>query len=146
MEGHTLTNASANTDGVSLSGRSITGVSTGTALVTVNYGPHFQRVYTVTVLANQGVLRLPDGILSIEHEAFAGDTGVKFVELPDSVNWIANDAFTGTNLQQIIIPNEYIVIEEEAFGSCKPTVFCKPWSSAWYFALDHGMTVMPLDD
>jgi len=75
---------------------------------------------TLTVKAIQRILSLPANLGEIENEAFAGLTAVEAIRIPEGVYYIADDAFTGTNI---------IILAPE--GS-----YAANWAS------HHGMTVI----
>ena len=49
---------------------------------------------------------LPEGILSIESQAFAY-SGVKTINLPETITFIADDAFLGCDLEHVDAKGEY---------------------------------------
>ena len=49
---------------------------------------------------------LPDGLLSIGSQAFAY-SGVKTINLPETIAFIADDAFLGCDLEQVDAKGEY---------------------------------------
>lgn len=62
---------------------------------------------------------IPEGVTSINSEAFIDCTGLKTVNIPESVKSIAREAFYGcTSLTSIIIPEGVQSIGESAFCLC----------------------------
>ena len=77
----------------------------GTALLHVN-----RDVESVTI---------PDGVTSIDDNAFSGCTNLTSITIPDSVTSIGSDAFKGcTNLTSITIPDSVTSIGSDAFKGC----------------------------
>ena len=74
---------------------------------------------SITVRAPEltNILNLPAGLITIESEAFAGLTNVDAVRIPASVESIADDAFSGSNIV-IIAPagSENIISWAESHG------------------------------
>lgn len=70
-------------------------------------------------LIHDGVLTLPSGISIIENEAFAGQTELTEVILPDTVREIGAAAFAGCeNLRRIVLPEGLHTIGQGAFLDC----------------------------
>ena len=63
------------------------------------------------------VLSLPSGLKTIEDSAFEGDSSITAVHLPDGVESIASNAFTGSSLNSINLPETISFIADDAFGS-----------------------------
>ncbi len=62
---------------------------------------------------------IPDGVLSIDNQAFYGCTHLMSVTIPDSVTVIGKQAFYGcTNLTSVTIPDSVTSIGEQAFYGC----------------------------
>lgn len=64
-------------------------------------------------------INLPDGIASIGESAFEYCSSLDEVDLPDALTMIRIEAFSGTALEKIIIPESVILIEDGAFRNCK---------------------------
>ena len=63
---------------------------------------------------------IPDGVTSIQKEAFMGCTDLKSVLFPESVTEIGESAFYGCNsLTALLIPNSVTHIESRAFCACR---------------------------
>lgn len=63
---------------------------------------------------------IPDGISSIENEAFLGNRAIVNVEMPDSVTSIGWRAFDGcSSLKSVVFSKSLVSIESSAFQSCK---------------------------
>ena len=62
---------------------------------------------------------IPDGVTSIEDEAFTGCVSLTSITISDSVTSIGNGAFTGcSSLADIMIPDSVISIGVYAFNNC----------------------------
>ena len=59
-------------------------------------------------ISNGQVIKLPDDTTRIESEAFAGAYQVREVDIPESVIFIAEDAFDDTDLFAIYAHNQYV--------------------------------------
>ena len=65
-------------------------------------------------------LTLPEGLISIQEEAFEHNDELATVLLPESLDSIGGSAFSGcTNLQAVTIPSNVTYIGSFAFSSCK---------------------------
>ncbi|WP_131783907.1 leucine-rich repeat domain-containing protein [Legionella gresilensis] len=68
---------------------------------------------------NRGAFSVPNGIASIEKNAFGGCVDLKILILPNSITKIGEGAFFGcTSLQTITIPNRVIRLEDWLFYGC----------------------------
>ncbi len=93
--------SSANTDIADVSNGVITAKSAGET--TVSATCQSNRRYDVSVLVMPSdVFVIPDGVMSIEAEAFAECKGLTSVRIPDTVTYIAPDAFSGSPITVII--------------------------------------------
>ena len=64
-------------------------------------------------------ISLPEGIVSIEKEAFSGFANLKKINIPSTVKHIGESAFFGTAIESIIIPQGVTVIPKSAFSCCQ---------------------------
>ncbi|MDE6833802.1 MAG: leucine-rich repeat protein [Ruminococcus sp.] len=87
-----------------------------------NYGNHIEIVATSTNA--YGIIRVPaeiDGlpVTSAGDNAFAGNTRITAVELPDTIKYIGKGAFQGdTKLKEVNIPEGVTAIKDETFLNC----------------------------
>ncbi|STX81441.1 Uncharacterised protein [Legionella busanensis] len=68
---------------------------------------------------SRGAFNVPNGITSIEKNAFGGCVDLKMLILPNSITKIGEGAFFGcTSLQTVTIPNRVIRLEDWLFYGC----------------------------
>lgn len=97
------------------------------------------------LLTNSGLSALADAVLNmpaalkiIDEEAFYGDTSIDKVVLSDKVKEIRARAFANSTLSEINLPDSLTFIAEDAFdGSDKVTVTAPAGSYAYQWAVDH---------
>ena len=66
---------------------------------------------------------IPDGVTSIDDEAFEGYKSLAEITIPESVTYIGNSAFSGcTKLTKVVIPASVRYINSFAFNECKNLV------------------------
>ena len=61
---------------------------------------------------------IPNGVTGINDSAFAECTSLELIELPDSLEYIAQTAFSGSGLTEIVIPENVRSIGEYCFSEC----------------------------
>ena len=94
-------------------------------------------------------VRLPAALKTIDEEAFAGDSAIESVIVPDGTERIGARAFADNDhLQTIEIPDSVAEIADDAFaGSNLASIVCSPDGTAAQYAIDHDMhasyTAMP---
>ncbi len=87
-----------------------------------NYGNHIE--ITATSTNAYGIIRVPseiDGlpVTTAGDNAFAGNTRITVVELPDTMKYIGKGAFQGdTKLKEVNIPEGVTEIKDETFLNC----------------------------
>ena len=61
-----------------------------------------------------------DGIpvTEIQHNAFCNTEGIEAVIIPNSVNLINSNAFKGSSVKRVFIPDEVTIIKDNAFAYC----------------------------
>ena len=84
-------------------------------------------------------LTLPSELENIGEEAFAGDGSLDEVLVPEGVHTIGPRAFAGSSVARINLPDSLTFIAEDAFQDAAPTVMVKTKSYAWQWACDHGL-------
>lgn len=65
-----------------------------------------------------GAVTIPDGVEEIVFGAFAENTALTGITLPDSLNAIGKEAFRGSGLKKIVIPGSVETVDNKAFQSC----------------------------
>lgn len=58
-------------------------------------------------------------VVGIDEMAFWSRKNITSVSLPSTLKWIGKEAFTGCNINSLIIPNSVNIIYSGAFASCK---------------------------
>lgn len=61
---------------------------------------------------------LPEGIKRIGQGAFGANGAIETIKLPKSLTMIESNAFSYSNLKEIVIPQEVVVIDDYAFKGC----------------------------
>lgn len=99
----------------------------------------------ITRAAGADTLTLPADLTVIEAEAFAGDTDITEVILPDNLEKIGSRAFAGTSLTEVVLPGSLREIAADAFDSpARVTVIAEPGTYAHDWAVENGYTeIMP---
>lgn len=103
-------------------------------------------VITGTAFAADAVLKLPGAIRTIEEEVFYGDAALYEVVLPSGLTRIEGKAFAFSSVRYINLPDSIEYIAEDAFDGCQleyakaQSDYCKKWCS------DHGIRIYPSDD
>lgn len=135
---YTLT--SSNTEIVSITEEGqLAAHKTGTATITVK-ATTGSLTKTITVSVVQGS-KLPAEVKTIEAEAFMG-SAVTMVIIPDGCTSIAAKAFADcTQLSSVTIPASVTEIAEDAFQGSAPVIHTTQGSYAQTYAEAHGLTV-----
>lgn len=64
------------------------------------------------------ILRLPANLRTIEAEAFYGDTSLNYLILPEGIQRIESKAFANSSLRRIYLPDSISYIAPDAFEQC----------------------------
>ena len=87
------------------------------------------------------VLQLPSNLLTVEQEAFYGDKSIVEAEIPYGTKTIGERAFAYSGLKIINIPDTVSSIADDAFQGVESlTIYCSENSNAKYYAETHGIT------
>ena len=85
--------------------------------------------YTVaSYLGNDEIVKIPSEanglpITGIIFDAFANNTSIKTVIIPQSVDFISNNVFSGcTSLEKVIILSNNVTFLDDAFSGCNATI------------------------
>jgi uncharacterized lipoprotein YajG len=85
--------------------------------------------YTVvSYLGNDEIVKIPSEanglpITVIIFDAFANNTSIKTVIIPDSVDFISNNVFSGcTSLEKVIILSNNVTFLDDTFSGCNATI------------------------
>ena len=63
-------------------------------------------------------VHIPEGRKNITEGTFQNCTSLQSIELPDGLQYIRKNAFRGSGLTEIMIPNNVVEVEESAFREC----------------------------
>ncbi len=120
----------------------VTGMGVGTATITATAASGISANCSITVKQVVQTI-LPAGLTSIDDEAFMG-TAVEAISLPDRIQAIGSCAFANcTQLLRIVIPASVTSIADNAFAGCSGLIIIAPEGSiAHTFAVDHEITWM----
>lgn len=80
--------------------------------------------------ASAGELFLPDSLTEIGKEAFAGDTSLDEVVLPEKLKTIQSLAFANSSVRRIYLPESLTSIASDAFSGCEAVVGYGPDGTA----------------
>ena len=87
----------------------------------------------ITLLCRNGclaaTLTLPEGIVLIDDEAFAGNGAVTGLVVPEGTVSIGGRAFAESGLEEITLPSTLTSIADDAFDGCDIDVAYAPWGS-----------------
>ena len=88
----------------------------------------------------QGVLTLPSAVKEIQAEAFKGAKGVSEIVLPEGVETIGERAFAESSIEKINLPRSVERIADDAFEGCDAlTIYGETGSYAQTFAKEQGI-------
>lgn len=81
------------------------------------------------------VISFPDGIVSIEEQAFYGDESITVILIPEGTQTIGKQAFANCrNLYSILIPSSVTSIADDAFDGCSSKLTIRTSSDNTYAA------------
>lgn len=61
---------------------------------------------------------IPEGITGIDNNAFSNCANLQHISLPNTLQWIGYNAFTGTDIVSLTLPENVNSVGEGAFNSC----------------------------
>ena len=120
---------------------SVEAIQAGTANLTIEYSDGTERVCHITVAASLPTLKIPVGVTTIEAEAFAGDTGVKRIEIDSAVQTIESGAFANMGAVLVRIEDGTITIQDGAFSNTNAVFICPENSDSYNYAKYHSIPV-----
>ena len=84
-------------------------------------------------------LKLPASLKVIGEEAFAGDSSLDKVVIPEGVESIGPRAFADSSVKSVVLPASVTDIADDAFSGSSPAVTAIKDSYAWRWAAAHGL-------
>lgn len=110
----------------------------GTATITASIGG-VSASMKVTVTKVYGLMMMPQGLVQIKAEAFRR-TASGHVVIPYGTEKIGAYAFADCpKLETVVIPSSVTEIDETAFANSRMTIQCLEGSTAYDFAVEHGI-------
>jgi Lysophospholipase len=107
----------------------------------------FSLLSSIGAEAWAATLTLPEAVKTIEEEAFAGDSSLDEVVLPDGVESIGSRAFANSSMKSINLPSSLTSIAEDAFENVKPRITAERGTYSWDWAHRHGLvSAISFDD
>ncbi len=98
---------------------------------------------TVAGLALADTLRLPDGLKTIEAEAFMGDTSLDEVMLPEGIESIGEKAFANSSLTRINLPSSLKSLSDNAFSNSSVNQIEAGWKTQGAkWAISHAVKLV----
>lgn len=90
----------------------------------VIFGEEVKNIYSIPYEAFSGAINLRTvtlkGVAEIGEQAFSGCTGLKEIEIPDTVETIYDNAFKGCiNLASVEVKGSDVVLKDSVFAGCK---------------------------
>ena len=92
-------------------------------------------------------LTLPSALQIIEEEAFAGNTSIEKVIVPDGTTEIRSRSFADSSMTELVLPDSLTFIAEDAFEGCENVIFlCNSENRAFNYAQQHEIPfiIIPL--
>ena len=88
----------------------------------------------------EGILTLPSAVKEIQAEAFAGAEGFAEIVLPEGVETIGERAFAESSIEKINLPRSVESIADDAFKGCDElTIYGETGSYAQTYAAEHSI-------
>lgn len=84
------------------------------------------------VTAAAETLELPKSLTLIESEAFAGDTSIGKVIVPEGTTEIQSQAFANSSVTEIVLPESLTTIADNMLNGCENVIITAPEGSAAY--------------
>ena len=81
-------------------------------------------------------LTLPSALKIIEEEAFAGNTSIEKVIVPDGTTEIRSRAFADSSMTELVLPDSLEFIADDAFEGCADVNIIAPEGSAGHAAAE----------
>ncbi len=95
-------------------------------------------------ISSADTLSFPDSLLTIEDEAFYGDSSIDEVVLPEGIKTIGESAFASSSIVSIYLPSSISSIAEHAFQSTSVIGTGLSGTYAHHWFIDHGFDFYPL--
>ena len=104
-------------------------------------------ICTFLTISYAGTFELPASLITIEPEAFEGDTSIDRVVLPQTITRIESKAFAHSTLKRINLPESLTYIAPDAFDGCNPLV-CTGSANTYAsrYCKENGITFVPYDE
>lgn len=124
----------------------IRALKTGNATVTATYeGGIATRVFTITVTKGP-LLKLPYDLNEIRADAFAGDTGLRFIELGSNVRNVRSGAFANAGSLTVYVNSYNTVFDDGAFTGSSPAIICRKYSPVAIYCSEKGLLYFCQED
>lgn len=107
-------------------------------------------VFTICIsmccaFAAEGTLMLPQALKCLEEQAFYKDTAINNVVLPYGITSIGKQAFAYSGVKQINLPESLTFIAEDAFEGCALEKVEAHGNYALKWCKEHGIKVQQTD-
>lgn len=120
-------------------------LSTGEAQITAECQGFEPYTFDVDVVTAIVAITLPQGVISVQDQAFVGLESVGRVMLPSGIEWIGDQAFEGMPaLTSIFIPSTVTHLGENTFSNA--VIFCPEDGCAVEYAQEQGLQYLIVDE
>lgn len=102
-------------------------------------------ISTTCAFAAEGTLTLPSALNCIGEQAFYNDTAINHVILPNGIVSIGEQAFAYSGVKRINLPESLTFIAADAFEGCMLEKVEAHGDYALKWCKDHGITVQQTD-